>query len=183
MFHKCEDCHKVLASKFSLQRHKSKYHPTANGDYEDDDHEHDVSSENDEKSEKHIQIEEAAEETKNHEQESVWTHYANEAWNEMEEICSQDDVDEANWKSVEKKLNKQFVESYKNDLLHYEALENDETHEAVMKTKRKFMEDDDMDEDEATSAAVKHRKHLIIGQAPDWLEKYNDECRKNDKTQ
>ena len=70
MFHKCGSCHKVLASKFSLQRHISKYHPTANGDYEDDDHEHDVGSENDEKS---IQIEEAAEETKNHEQESVWT--------------------------------------------------------------------------------------------------------------
>ena len=76
MFHKCEDCHKVLASKFSLQRHKSKYHPTANDDYEDDDQEHDVSSENDAK---HTQEEEAAEETKNHEQESVWTHYANEA--------------------------------------------------------------------------------------------------------
>ena len=45
------------------------------------------------------------------------------------------------------------------------------------------MDEDDMDEDEAISAAVKHRKHLIIGRAPDWVEKYNDECRKNDKTQ
>ena len=59
MFHKCEDCHKVLASKFSLQRHISKYHPTANGDYKDD-QEHDVSSEDDEKSVKHTQEEEEA---------------------------------------------------------------------------------------------------------------------------
>ena len=76
MLHKCEECHKVLASKFSLERHKSKYHPAANVSDEDDhdEEEHNVSSEDEidnTKSEKHTQKEEAAEEAKNHEQESL----------------------------------------------------------------------------------------------------------------
>ena len=52
-----------------------------------------------------------------------------------------------------------------------------------MRTSRKFINQDNMNEDEAISAASKHRKYLMIGRAPDWVEKCNDECRKSGKTE
>ena len=201
MPYKCDTCEKNFASKFSLERHRLTKHDNDDDDddadedtaadvsdtgesenehdeesqHDDDD---DVNSEEEEEGGEAASDEEQRDETEETEdsEENVWNHYADTAWNEIEDVCSQQGHGDADWKALEKKLNKEFVETYMNDLIHYENLKKDPTHQATMKTKRKLIKQYDMSEEEAISAAVKQRKYLIVSEAPDWRKKMDDDC-------
>ena len=73
-------------------------------------------------------------------------------------------------------MDKQFIDAYKSDLIHYENLKHDPIHQAAMKTKQKMIKQFDMDTEEAINAAIKQRKFLLISKAPNWQNKFKNEC-------
>ena len=80
-----------------------------------------------------------------------------------------DDIDEKTKKEWMKSMDKRFVDAYRSDLLHYIDLKEDPVHNSVMFTKKKMMEEFEMDIDEATKVAINQRKFLILGETPDWF--------------
>ena len=108
---------------------------------------------------------------------TVWNYYADVAWkNALEETNSMlrstddnRDIDKKTKKKWMKIMDKYFVDAYRSDLLHYLDLKEDPVHNSVMLTKKKMMQELDMDSDEATKAAVDQRKFLILNETPDWL--------------
>ena len=124
------------------------------------------------------QMEEDEEKTK---KESVWKYYSDIAWqNAFEERNSayqnsNSRDEEKVWEIWGKAMDKHFLDAYRQDILHYTQLEEDPVHQAVMKSKKKLMEDFDMKEDEASNVAITSRKYLIMSKAPSWKEKMTNE--------
>ena len=58
-------------------------------------------------------------------------------------------------------IRKDIYKNYTDMLLLWHFAEHDDSHEKVMDTKRKLMEDEDYDAEEAIRYAVKKRKYLI----------------------
>ena len=174
----CDECQKLLSSKFALNRHmKTQHRIDDHSDTESDHRENqsiDGESEETEAKEKKGEIEE------DDSQDTVWGHYADTAWqntlNENDKICENTSFDSATWKSLEKDLDKQFIDAYKSDLIHYENLKHDPIHQAAMKAKQKMIKQFDMDTEEAINAAIKQRKFLLISKAPNWQNKFKNEC-------
>ena len=108
---------------------------------------------------------------------AVWKYYADVAWKESLNVTNSifrdvedvNDLDEKTKKDWIKTMDKKFLDAYKSDLLHYIDLKEDPVHSSVMITKKKMMEEFDMDSDEATKVAIDQRKYLILGETPDWL--------------
>jgi len=79
-------------------------------------------------------------------------------------------VEDGNSKSAAKcKAHNMLLGKYRRSLreglvdrmLHFRRMKKDPTYQKIMKTKRKLMDEDDYDEDEAIESAVKKRKFLI----------------------
>ena len=119
-----------------------------------------------------------------HVESSIWSSYGDTAWNDalndIEDMCSDpNEKGQSLLETIKATLNKRFVNAYKNDLLHYQDLMYDPTHQSVMRTIRHNEKIFGMDEEEAINVAVKQRKYLIMGEAPHWESKISSHCNKN----
>lgn len=119
-------------------------------------------------------------ESDNHDHESqVWDNFLRDAWDMVETDQQQvyrellQDGENAtvaeleSYKRILPKYRKAFREVYYKFVEQWMDLKNDHIHNKVMMTKRKFMDEDGMKQDEATRAAIKHRKYLLDNIVPD----------------
>ena len=74
---------------------------------------------------------------------------------------NQDEVERDTLRVVLPDIRKHICERYTDMLLLWHYAEGDDTHQKVIGTKRKLIEDEDYDEEEAVRYAVKKRRYLI----------------------
>ena len=74
---------------------------------------------------------------------------------------SEDDAEISAFHSVLPDIRKDISKAYTELLLVWHYAEDDKGHEKIIETKRKLIEDDDYDVDEAIYSAVKKRKYII----------------------
>ena len=74
---------------------------------------------------------------------------------------SEDDAEISAFHSVLPDIRKDISKAYTELLLVWHYAEDDKSHEKIIETKRKLIEDDDYDVDEAIYSAVKKRKYII----------------------
>ena len=74
---------------------------------------------------------------------------------------SEDDAIISAFHSVLPDIRKDISKAYTELLLVWHYAEDDKSHEKIIETKRKLIEDDDYDVDEAIYSAVKKRKYII----------------------
>ena len=169
---KCEDCDKRFARKFTLKRHMASKHQD----------EHESSVEDSQEEDSNASETASPHETDMENDTAVWKYYADVAWkNALEEtnvmlhnIEDANDIDEKIKKEWLKTMDKHFIDAYRSDLLHYIDLKEDPVHNSVMLTKKKMMQEFEMDNDEATKVAINQRKYIILGETPDWLHMLNE---------
>ena len=104
---------------------------------------------------------------------NLWTYLKNKAFKKNDEKFrkkqevfinkgeSEDDAEISAFHSVLPDIRKDISKAYTELLLVWHYAEDDKGHEKIIETKRKLIEDDDYDVDEAIYSAVKKRKYII----------------------
>ena len=182
--YECDICEKKFATAYTMKRHRDKMHPALRDVLEgkDDDNEsrnEDEESNDDNDDARHSASDEEADmEVDERSTADHWTHYANLVKKLFEEDIQSEDIRENDLQKqrLVRELNEAFLLQYQLDLVRYEALKNDETTESVLKTRKRFMRDEEMLSLESLKAAIERRKHLILEHAPeDWFEDEEEE--------
>merc|ERR1712121_158106 len=117
--------------------------------------------------------EEASDEETKDSQYNLWSYLKNKAFEKNDEKFrkrqevfinkgeSEDDAVISAFHSVLPDIRKDISKAYTELLLVWHYAEDDKGHKKILETKRKLIEDDDYDVDEAIYSAVKKRKYII----------------------
>ena len=165
MIFSCSECEKEFHNKSNFNRHMSKFHKKVadNGGLENE--------------VKHF--ENIYEKYKfDHNEETSDEEASNE--NASDESSMDEDTEEVIdvWKIIAdealENYNGDFSEAYKTEVEFSKDLRNDVIHRKIMRTLKKFQEEDDMEFDEALNCAIEKRKFLIKKAALSALKKTDD---------
>ena len=173
--YECNICAKKFATTYTMKRHRDKMHQVESdeGEEEDGTRTGDEESNDDNDDASHtVSDEEADMEITERGTTGHWTHYANLVKKQFEEEIQSEDIRDSDLEKqrLVRELNEAFLLQYQIDLVRYEALKNDKTTASVLKTRRRFMREEDMLSFESLKAAIDRRKHLILEHAPeDWF--------------
>ena len=177
--HTCSECGHSFTRRHNMLRHQQEFHPELkDSDTESDDEADDIADEEDpedELEEDSGNEENRDEESDNEEEEipqkyNLWVHLKQKAlgnkavqkkYEEALETLSDESTNQNAMRVVLPDIRKLVYQYYEQLLLLWHYAEEDSSHNSIMETKRKLVDEEDYDDEEAIRYAVKKRRFLI----------------------
>ena len=117
-------------------------------------------------------------------EEDHWNHYAKIVKLRFEEEFDETERSPLEVSRIVRELNETFLQVYKDEVKRYENALKDPVTRSIIRTRRKFMDEEEMGSSEALDAAIERRKHLILKYAPkDWFETSDDDNTDDDNVE